>query len=131
MKAKTKIGIKPKKKKKRKRAMKKRILSMMKRGGAFLSMLGALGSLIGGAISVAKSVNERAKPRDVSSRSCNVTIVRWNRAADYISPRTNMDADCISASTNRTGRSSEEQKNVKETIKIHTLVQLQSGSFKI
>jgi len=64
MKAKTKIGIKPKKKKKkRKRAMKKRILSMMKRGGAFLPMLGALGSLIGGAISVAKSVNDSKATR--------------------------------------------------------------------
>ena len=58
MKAKTKIGIKPKKKKKRKRAMKKR-MSMMKRGDVFLPMLGALGSLIGGAASVAKSVNDR------------------------------------------------------------------------
>jgi len=58
MKAKTKIGMGMKLKKKitRKRAMKKRILPTVKRGGAlsFLPMLGALGSLIG----VAKAVND-------------------------------------------------------------------------
>jgi len=60
MKAKTKIdmGMNLKKKKTtRKKATKKRILSIAKRGGAlpFLPMLGALGSLIGGAVSVAKA----------------------------------------------------------------------------
>jgi len=47
MKAKTKIGMKPKKKTTRKKVMKKWIFPTMKRGGAlpFLPMLGALGSL--------------------------------------------------------------------------------------
>ncbi|KYN22482.1 hypothetical protein ALC57_05118 [Trachymyrmex cornetzi] len=64
MKAKTKIGIgmKPKKKK---TTRKKRIFPMAKRGGAlpFLPMLGALGSLIGGAASVAKAVNDSKAAR--------------------------------------------------------------------
>jgi len=40
--------------------MKKRILSTAKRGGAlpFLPMLGSLGSLIDGAASVAKAIND-------------------------------------------------------------------------
>ncbi|KYN17138.1 hypothetical protein ALC57_10593 [Trachymyrmex cornetzi] len=62
MKAKTKISIdmKPKKKTMRKKATKKRILPTTKRGGAlsFLPMLGTLGSLIGGAESVAKAMND-------------------------------------------------------------------------
>jgi len=40
------------------------------------------------------------KSRDVISRSCNVTITRWNRFADCISLHTNRDADYISAHTN-------------------------------
>ncbi|KYN12120.1 hypothetical protein ALC57_15713 [Trachymyrmex cornetzi] len=67
MKAKTKIGMgmKPKKKAMRKKATKKRILPTAKRGGAlpFLPMLGALGSLIGGAASVAKAVNDSKAAR--------------------------------------------------------------------
>ncbi|KYN14637.1 hypothetical protein ALC57_13144 [Trachymyrmex cornetzi] len=67
MKAKTKIGMgmKPKKKTTRKKVTKKRILPTAKRGGAlpFLPMLGALGSLIGGAASVAKSVNDSKAAR--------------------------------------------------------------------
>jgi len=62
MKAKTKIGMgmKLKKKTTRKKATKKRILPTAKRDGAlsFLPMLGALGSLIGGTASVAKAVND-------------------------------------------------------------------------
>jgi len=62
MKVKTKIGMGTKSKKKttRKKAIKKRILLTAKRGDAlpFLSMLGALGSLIGGAASVMKAVND-------------------------------------------------------------------------
>ncbi|KAL6268325.1 hypothetical protein P5V15_001452 [Pogonomyrmex californicus] len=58
MKAKTKIGMGMKAKKK---AKKKRILPTAKRGGMLpiLPILGALGSLIGGAASVAKAVNDR------------------------------------------------------------------------
>jgi len=62
IKAKTKIGMGTKSKKKTtsKKVTKKRILPTAKRGGAllFLPMLGALGSLIGGAGSVAKAVND-------------------------------------------------------------------------
>jgi len=58
MKAKTKISMGMKSKKKTTR--KKRILPTAKRGGAlpFLPMLGALESLIGGAASVAKAVGK-------------------------------------------------------------------------
>ena len=68
MKAKTKIGMGMKSKKKmttRKKTTKKRILPTAKRGGAlpFLPMLGALGSLIGGAASVAKAVNDSKAAR--------------------------------------------------------------------
>ena len=69
MKAKTKIdmGMKPKKKTTttKKKTMKKRILPTAKRGGAlpFLPMLGVLGSLIGGATSVAKAVNDNKAAR--------------------------------------------------------------------
>ena len=67
MKAKTKIGMgmKPKKKTTKKKVTKKRILPTAKRGGAlpFLPMLGALGSLIGGAASVAKAVNDSKTAR--------------------------------------------------------------------
>ena len=105
MKAKTKIGMdmKPKKKMTRKKATKKRILLMTKRSDAllFLPMLGALGSLILEAERLARQKRLTiAKPRDVSSKSCNVTSARWNRAADCISLRTNTDADCISARIN-------------------------------
>ena len=68
MKAKTKIGMGMKSKKKtttRKKTMKKRILPSAKRGVAlfFLPMLNALGSLIGGAASVAKAVNNSKAAR--------------------------------------------------------------------
>ncbi|KYN15990.1 hypothetical protein ALC57_11769 [Trachymyrmex cornetzi] len=59
MKTKTKMGMKPKKKTTKKKTTKKRILPTVKRDGMlpFLPMLGALGSLTGGAASVAKAVN--------------------------------------------------------------------------
>ena len=60
------MGMKPKKKTTTKKKMtKKRILPRAKRGGAlpFLPMLGALGSLIGGAASVAKAVNDNKAAR--------------------------------------------------------------------
>jgi len=67
MTAKTKIGMgmKSKKTTTRKKATKKRILPTAKLGGAlpFLPMLGALGSLIGGAASVAKTVNDNKAAR--------------------------------------------------------------------
>ena len=84
-------------------ATEKRILLMTKRSDAllFLPMLGALGSLILEAERLARQKRLTiAKPRDVSSKSCNVTSARWNRAADCISLRTNTDADCISARIN-------------------------------
>jgi len=86
MKAKIKIGMKPKKK--RKKATKKRIFSTAEQGGAlsFLLILGALGSLIGGAASVAKAINDSKAAR------CQLEeLQRWNSAADYISLRTNAD----------------------------------------
>ncbi|KYN41668.1 hypothetical protein ALC56_03929 [Trachymyrmex septentrionalis] len=49
---------------------------------------------------VRKAVNHDKATRPFSSRSCNVTIARWNRVADCISFRTNTDADCISVPTN-------------------------------
>lgn len=62
MKAKTKIGmgLKTKKKKPMKRATNKRILPVAKRGGILpiLPLLGVLGSLVGGAAGVAKAVND-------------------------------------------------------------------------
>ncbi|KYN10435.1 hypothetical protein ALC57_17454 [Trachymyrmex cornetzi] len=70
MKTKTKMGMgmKPKKtmrKNTTKKITNKRILPTAKRGGAlpFLSMLSALGSLIGGAASVAKAVNDSKAAR--------------------------------------------------------------------
>ena len=67
MKAKTKIGMgmKSKKKTMRKEEMKKRILPTAKQGGAlsFLPMLCALEFLIGGAASVAKAVNDSKAAR--------------------------------------------------------------------
>ena len=69
MKAKIKIdmGMRPKKKTTttKKKTTKKRILPTAKRGCAlpFLPMLGALGSLIGGAASVAKAVNDNKAAR--------------------------------------------------------------------
>jgi len=70
MKAKTKIdmGMKPKKKTTtttRKKATKKRILPTAKRGNAlpFLPMLSALGSLTGGVVSVAKTINDNKAAR--------------------------------------------------------------------
>jgi len=53
------MGMKPKKKTKKK-VTKKRILPTAKRGVAlpFLPIMGALGSLIGGAASVAKAIND-------------------------------------------------------------------------
>jgi len=59
------MSIKPKKKTTRKKIMKKRIFPTAERGGAlsFLPMLGALESLIGGATSVAKAVNDSKAAR--------------------------------------------------------------------
>jgi len=64
MKAKTKIGMGMKMKTK-KRTTKKRVLPTAKRGGILpiLSMLGALGSLIGGAAGVAKVVSDSKATR--------------------------------------------------------------------
>jgi len=68
MKAKTKIGMDMKSKKKmttRKRTMKKRILPIAKRGGAllFLPILNVFGFLIGGMTNVAKVINNRKAVR--------------------------------------------------------------------
>ena len=62
MKAKTKLGMGMKRRKKTKR---KRIFPVTKHGGflPILPMLGALGSLIGGAASVARAVSDRKAAR--------------------------------------------------------------------
>ncbi|KYN12103.1 hypothetical protein ALC57_15739 [Trachymyrmex cornetzi] len=59
------MGMKPQKKTTKKKKTKKRILPTAKRGGMlpFLPMLGALGSLIGGAAGVAKAVNDSKAAR--------------------------------------------------------------------
>ena len=113
MKAKIKISMK-KKTTTRKKTTKKRVLLTAKRSGAlpFLSMLGALGSLIGGAASIAKAVND-SKVARLSSKS-NVTIAQWNKAADCISLRTNTDSDCISASTNADRIAAKKKKRQKD-----------------
>ncbi|KAL6253968.1 hypothetical protein P5V15_015815 [Pogonomyrmex californicus] len=98
MKAKTKIGMGMKAKKKAGKK-KKRILPTAKRSGVLpiLPILGALGSLIGRVTSVAKAINDR-KAAQRHSRNCNVA--RWKRAdRDCISLHTNTDRDCISSRT--------------------------------
>ena len=82
MKTKTKLGMgmKAKTKKKKKTTKKKRILPPAKRGGIlpFLPMLGALGSLIGGAAGVAKAVNDRKTARRQLEE-----LQRHNRALEH------------------------------------------------
>jgi Phospholipase A2-like domain len=92
MKAKTKLGMGLKTKMKtrtvkKKKTVKKRILPVAKRGGVLpiLPMLGALGSLIGGAAGVAKAVNDRkAAQRQLQE------MLRHNRALEghglYLAP---------------------------------------------
>ena len=88
MKTKTKIGMGMKTKmKKKKTTTKKRILPTAKRGGILpiLPMLGALGSLIGGAAGVAKAVNDnKAVQRQLEE------LKRHNRAMEghglYLAP---------------------------------------------
>jgi len=92
MKAKTKLGMglkmtKTTKKTMKKKTVKKRILPVAKRGGVLpiLPMLGALGSLIGGAAGVAKAVNDRkAAQRQLQE------MLRHNRAMEgrglYLAP---------------------------------------------
>ena len=106
MKAKTKIGMGMKSKKKTKKEMtKKRIFSTAKRSGALLfsSILSALGSLIGGTASVAKTVNDskaarcqleelqrhdRAMEQD---RELYLTPYKYGRGL-YLGPYTNVDS---------------------------------------
>jgi len=86
MKAKIKISMK-KKMTTRKKTTKKRVLLTAKRSGAlpFLSMLDALGSLIGGAASIAKAVNN-SKAARLSSKS-NVTIAQMEQGRGlYLAP---------------------------------------------
>ena len=81
----------------------------------FLPMLGVLGSLIGGAASVAKVNDSKAARRQLEELQRHDRA--WNRAADCISLRINTDSDCISAPLQtRTGCS--RKKNAKETIKM-------------
>ena len=61
-----------------------------------------------------------AKPRDISSKSCNVTIARWSR--DCISLRTNTGADYISAHTNMEDVAAKKKKNIEKTIKMPQLL---------
>lgn len=86
MKAKTKLGMGVRKKKKKTR-VRKRMLPIAKRGGflPLLPMLGALGSLIGGAAGVAKAVNDsKAARRQLEE------LQRHNRAIEgrglYLAP---------------------------------------------
>jgi len=106
MKAKTKIGVDMKTKKKTakktaKKIAKKRVLPTAKRGGILpiLPMLGALGSLIGGAASVAKAVSDskatrrqleelKRHNRAMEGHGC---MLHTNMERDYISARTNVD----------------------------------------
>jgi len=94
MKAKTKIGMGVKTKKKT-----KRLLPTAKRGGILLilPMLGALGSLIGGAAGVAKAISDSKATR------CQLEeLQRHNRAMEghglYLAPY--MERDYISVCTN-------------------------------
>jgi len=86
MKAKTKIGMGMKTKTKKNTA-KKRILPTKKRGGVLpiLPMLGALGSLIGGAAGVAKAVSDNKAARRQLDE-----LQRHNRAMEgrglYLAP---------------------------------------------
>ena len=87
MKAKTKLGMGLKTRKTRKRKTARRILPAAKRGGflPILPVLGALGSLIGGAAGVAKAVNDKkAAQRQLQE------ILRHNRAMEgrglYLAP---------------------------------------------
>ncbi|KAL6256681.1 hypothetical protein P5V15_012800 [Pogonomyrmex californicus] len=78
MKAKTKIGIDMKTKKKAGKK-KKRILPTAKRGGVLpiLSILGALRSLIDGAASVAKAVNDKkVAQRQLEELQCRAMETR-------------------------------------------------------
>jgi len=82
MKAKTKIGMGMKTKVTKKKT--KRVLPTAKRGGILpiLPMLGALGSLIGGAASVAKAVSDSkaataSQSRDGRSRIISCSIQTW------------------------------------------------------
>lgn len=79
MKAKTKIGMGMKAKTRKRKTAKKRILPSAKRGGVLpiLGALGAIGSLIGGAASVAKTVNaSKAARRQLEE------LQRHNRAME-------------------------------------------------
>lgn len=86
MKTKTKLGMGMRKRKKR-AVTRKKILPLAKRGGLlpFLPILGALGSLIGGAAGVAKAVNDnKAAQRQLEE------LQRHNRALEgrglYLAP---------------------------------------------
>ena len=106
MKAKTKIGMgmKSKKKATRKKATKKRILPTAKRGSAlpFLPMLGAL-ELIGGAASVAKAVNDsKAMQRQLEKLQHHDRAMEQGRGL-YLAPYKygrGLFKRCISARTN-------------------------------
>jgi len=109
MKVKIGMGTKSKKKTTRKKATKKRILLTAKRDGAlpFLPMLGALGSLIGGAASV-KAVNDsKAMRRQLEE------LQSASRSRDEAGSRT------VSRSVQTwTGCSCKEKKNAEKMIKM-------------
>lgn len=115
MKANNKIGMGMKSQKKtKKKITKKRILLMAKRGNAsHFYQLGAFEFLIGRAVSVTK----RQQSHATSARgNCNITIARW------IQPR--IVSHSVQIRTLYLGlykcarHSSEEKKNIKETIKM-------------
>ncbi|XP_071649168.1 uncharacterized protein [Temnothorax longispinosus] len=115
MKAKTKLGMGLKTKKKMKKT--KRILPVAKRGGILpiLPLLGVLGSLVGGAAGVAKAVNDNKAARRQLEE-----MQRHNRV---------MEGHGLYLAPYKRGRGVSRKKNVEETLKIPkgvtTNVQLQ------
>jgi hypothetical protein len=107
------MGMKTKKKKPTKRATKKRILPVVKRGGILpiLPLLGVLGSLVGGAAGVAKAVNDsKAAQRQLEE------LKRHNRLME----ERGVKGRGIYLAPYKRGRGAARKKNVDETIKLPT-----------
>ncbi|KAL6256724.1 hypothetical protein P5V15_011652 [Pogonomyrmex californicus] len=121
MKAKTKIGMGMKAKKKASKK-KKRILPTAKRGGVLpiLPILSALGSLIGGATSVAKAINDRkAAQRQLEELQRRAMETRGQGL--YLAPyKYGRRLYLAPYKGGRGGKKKKRKKNAKETIKIPT-----------
>ncbi|KAL6258148.1 hypothetical protein P5V15_010071 [Pogonomyrmex californicus] len=121
MKAKTKIGMGMKAKTRKKPAKKKETnTSDGKTRRVILPMLGALGSLIGGAASVAKAVNDRKVTRRQLEE-----LQRHNRAMEtrgqglYLAPyKYGRGLYLAPYKRGRGVTAKKEKKNVKKTIKV-------------